>query len=595
MEPDQSYSFRRSWRNPSPSPTRNPILSPLPDQNQSGDEVRSDDEYEPSSPGYSPRSPVYSPRSPGYAPSSPEYSYPRPSPAYAPTSPESNPLIELRKVFKRKKLRKVSGEDRISALPDCVIHQILSFLPAEDAVKSGVLSKRWMHLWTSVPNLTFRHLYSNQFTGFFKFVDETLFHYSSHKLEKFELDFDYNWGRRENLDTSIQKWLRLVTRHDAGEISLNFSSTTWNDDFYDGENRYTLPLFLFNSSSLRKLSTRLCDYAPIGNVCWKLLRVLSITHTELSNNLFERILEGTPVLEHLKLNGCWGITKIHISSTSTPRLESLELQKCWTVTDIFVSSSIELERMVLNEMFNPYDSNDNGMLEIYCFKLRKLEISGRWNGRKCGLGNVSSVIEACLTYEVDLVLEEYVDFVQQQLERIKHAKQITLGGWCIQVLSELEFRNLPSPLFESRCECLTLKTSLEEWDTYVLVSALQNLCSLEKLVLDRTNVSKGEDVFYSSRAEFGQDYWESESKTAFSCLLKPLKTVEIIGMEPYYDDVQQYLLAFVEYLLKNAVVLEKMAIKRIGDDGLWGKDDIFYLTQKLLRFPRCSRAEVLIS
>ena len=41
-------------------------------------------------------------------------------------------------------------EDRLSDLPDLIIHHIFSFLPTIDAVRMNTLSKRWIHLrfWT---------------------------------------------------------------------------------------------------------------------------------------------------------------------------------------------------------------------------------------------------------------------------------------------------------------------------------------------------------------------------------------------------------------------------------------------------------------
>ena len=45
--------------------------------------------------------------------------------------------------------------DRISQLPDGVLHEILYFLGMNEAVKTCVLSKRWRYLWTPLPYLRF--------------------------------------------------------------------------------------------------------------------------------------------------------------------------------------------------------------------------------------------------------------------------------------------------------------------------------------------------------------------------------------------------------------------------------------------------------
>jgi F-box domain len=45
--------------------------------------------------------------------------------------------------------------DRISDLPNQLLTRILSLLPTEEAVRTCILSKRWINVWASVPILVF--------------------------------------------------------------------------------------------------------------------------------------------------------------------------------------------------------------------------------------------------------------------------------------------------------------------------------------------------------------------------------------------------------------------------------------------------------
>ncbi|CAM0871276.1 unnamed protein product [Alopecurus aequalis] len=46
-----------------------------------------------------------------------------------------------------------SGRDRLSNLPDCLLHVILSQLRSRQAVQTCALSWRWRHLWLAVPSI----------------------------------------------------------------------------------------------------------------------------------------------------------------------------------------------------------------------------------------------------------------------------------------------------------------------------------------------------------------------------------------------------------------------------------------------------------
>ncbi|VAI09005.1 unnamed protein product [Triticum turgidum subsp. durum] len=48
-----------------------------------------------------------------------------------------------------------SGVDRISALPDDVLHQVLHFLPSQEVVRTCVLARRWLGVWRFMPAFRF--------------------------------------------------------------------------------------------------------------------------------------------------------------------------------------------------------------------------------------------------------------------------------------------------------------------------------------------------------------------------------------------------------------------------------------------------------
>ncbi|XP_061359788.1 F-box/FBD/LRR-repeat protein At5g53840-like [Gastrolobium bilobum] len=74
----------------------------------------------------------------------------------------------------KKKKSSIVKEDRLSNLPDEVIHRIFSFLDATLAVQSSVLSKRWRYLWTSLPVLNFHDVSFNESFLFHSFVEHVL-------------------------------------------------------------------------------------------------------------------------------------------------------------------------------------------------------------------------------------------------------------------------------------------------------------------------------------------------------------------------------------------------------------------------------------
>nr|ACM17542.1 F-box family protein [Oryza australiensis] len=106
-----------------------------------------------------------------------------------------------------KKMAEASEEGGIDVLPDALLQHILSFLSADEAVKTCVLSRRWRHLWKSTPILRIVKTEDRwdweSFQDFNRFVNTLLVHRGRSRISKFELEFSSLGGYEFDLDSTI--------------------------------------------------------------------------------------------------------------------------------------------------------------------------------------------------------------------------------------------------------------------------------------------------------------------------------------------------------------------------------------------------------
>ncbi|CAO2141217.1 unnamed protein product [Urochloa humidicola] len=168
-----------------------------------------------------------------------------------------------------------TGGDRIGAFPDEILRRILSFLPAQQAVQTCVLARRWLHLWEHAPGLRIVGADGKApvpFEEVREFVDSLVILRGSSPLEKFEIRLA---GAAVDV-RRLRLWVKYALQHEVKELRLNI-------DDGDGQT----PVWLWPEDP--PLASRNLTYLELHGV------VFSDEFLDLSR---------CPSLQHLKIEDC---------------------------------------------------------------------------------------------------------------------------------------------------------------------------------------------------------------------------------------------------------------------------------------------------
>nr|CAB3454567.1 unnamed protein product [Digitaria exilis] len=114
-----------------------------------------------------------------------------------------------------------SHDDRITDLPEDIFEHVLSFLPAEDAVRSSVLSKRWRGAWTHAPVLNLSDEQHQQGRwSFLPFARAVLGRYGSPDIPSLNVAI----GCAYNLGPSTAAWLGDAMERVVGSVCVSVTA-----------------------------------------------------------------------------------------------------------------------------------------------------------------------------------------------------------------------------------------------------------------------------------------------------------------------------------------------------------------------------------
>ncbi|CAL1397836.1 unnamed protein product [Linum trigynum] len=235
------------------------------------------------------------------------------------------------------------GEDRISQLPEEIIHSILNRLKSsEEAAKTSVLSRRWLQLWRRYPFFQFNLSKSkNNFHSFVASSSRKLLPWSSsdsgHSCCATIQDFRISLREYDDdfPEEDLDRLLSLIADHANGLSPVKFLLHVQQLRSYPSS--YSLR-WVPNWTRTKSVSLSGCDLTSVtaaaaafgdqdnhsnGLAYLGSLERLSLVNVNLSEQLLHWFLDNAPRLMWLSLRIVYGIDKLEV--VSSPLLQSLQL------------------------------------------------------------------------------------------------------------------------------------------------------------------------------------------------------------------------------------------------------------------------------
>ncbi|KAL6343738.1 hypothetical protein AAG906_027508 [Vitis piasezkii] len=256
-------------------------------------------------------------------------------------------------------------EDWLVELPDDILSTIISLLPLKEAVRTGILSKRWRSIWTCHSELWFdaasvlgigdcstsmsgnqpelnSHMQSSKFV---ERVDQFMYYRSQgRKINSFSIHFPLG----KEFMSHIDQWITCAVMKGVENIDLDlseyFSFNLKRDDTSSTAFQiYEFPCRLFSvpggRCTLKHLRLASCHLSalPSSNTLTSLITV-DLQRVNVSDQQLQDLLSTCSHLDRLSLCVCNGLVNLSFSALNL-QLKFLSIKNCFRLETIEIHAA----------------------------------------------------------------------------------------------------------------------------------------------------------------------------------------------------------------------------------------------------------------
>ncbi|XP_062005003.1 F-box/FBD/LRR-repeat protein At1g13570-like isoform X2 [Rosa rugosa] len=238
--------------------------------------------------------------------------------------------------------------DKLSNLPTGVTHQILSYLPIKQAVRTSILSSDWRYKWAQLPCLVF-----DDKSGYpiAKAVDHVLLLHSG-RIDTFKLS-TFNYPAHRDID----KWIAHLSRNNVKVFVLK----VWKQSPYNVFSGF------FSFKDLTHLELCNCLLKPPTTFKgFRMLKSLHLQEVKVSGNVLGKLIACCPQLERIILCDLKGITDVTIDA---PSIRFLRVKGSFE--DVQLANTLNLVDVSID--WKQVSTISSGKLLRYFFELPRIE------------------------------------------------------------------------------------------------------------------------------------------------------------------------------------------------------------------------------